>query len=304
MFDNYYVVCSNCQARNPLTNDFCNDCGEKLVKNSDSSKGVVTVFQKMDEGEKIVSSSSNLTTDNSKDADGETESNEQEQLSNETQKRFCPNCGNETVNGAKFCPICGFDLHNLNKNKHDPTDDVQTNNYQYNEDINQNSTDGKIIATIRNTNVGKIVSIVLAIFFIVVGIWLFKQHEAVTNLPNGVDTADAVLKHNAPENTDTILKTIRSDTSLASETNYIVSVYKNTRTGGYVFPVQAQETNKLHYCYVTKVDTHSMIAIDIDDSSWICKIPDGQGIQGNNPYKEDYKVNTAYYNQNIENFLY
>lgn len=110
MFDKYYVICKNCQVRNPLANDFCNNCGEKLVKNSDISNGLITIFQDTDD-ELFVGSGSSLMT--SKNDDGEKVVSNQEQVGGETKKRFCTNCGcNIDSEKINFCPLCGVKLEN------------------------------------------------------------------------------------------------------------------------------------------------------------------------------------------------
>lgn len=287
MFDNYYVVCSNCQARNPLTNDFCNNCGERLVKNSDSSKGVVTVFQKVDESDKFVGSGSNLTTDNNEEVIGETESNKQGKVSDEIQKRFCPNCGNKIVSGAKFCTVCGFKLNNDNSTQEET---IKSDTVNFNTNTNRyQQTDNNFKSLI-----------ILAILFVVAvsGYGIYKH---ATYLPKGLTDSDQIMKQGSSQLSGKLFMYVAYHQQVIDNGKYLVYIYKNSRTDRYVFPVRDSKDNSKHYCYLYRI-VGTKYLVDINNSNW-CYTLNGAGVKiiGNNPSEWEYKMDAQYYNDNIKN---
>lgn len=277
--DEYYVVCKNCFSRNPFTNNFCSSCGSKLVKKSESPYGKGELPEQKNEED----SSSEIHN----------KQIEKEQLLEDNLAKFCPNCGTKITSGAKFCATCGFDLRSLERNSN-------SNNYLNElytiENQEQDNTSNK---NKRMTYIAG--SIILAVFLIAFGI-LGAQKYAVTQLPDGVDHADSVLKHTASENTAIIDAVISNNPYLARSSNYIISVYKNDRTGRYVFPVQSKNSNKIHYCYITKIDDNHLTATDIGNAEWTCDIQKA-GVQGDNSYTKDYEYNASYYNDKIDSLV-
>lgn len=277
--DEYYVVCQSCFSRNPFTNNFCNSCGSRLVKNSERLHKKGSFLEQKDEED----SSSEIHK----------QQTEKEQSLEANLTKFCPNCGTEITSGAKFCATCGLDLRSLEKNS-------SLNNYLNESRTMGNQQQGNI--NNKNKRMTYIASsIILAVFLIILGILGVQKYE-VTQLPDGVDHADSVLKRTASGNTPTIDAVISNNPYLARSSNYIISVYKNDRTGRYVFPVQSTDSNKIHYCYITKIDDDHLTATDIDDAEWTCDIQKA-GVQGDNSYTKDYEYNAIYYNDKIDSLV-
>lgn len=292
MFDKCYVICKNCQARNPLTNDFCNECGEKLVKNSDSSNGLVTIFQDTDNDEQFVGSGSKLTPDNK---DGETADSNQKQSSDEPQKRFCHNCGKEVISIAKFCPSCGVKLNDTNTQDEDTDkNDASTSNtqsYASSTSVDSHSQTSKSLKTI----------ILFSILFIV-AVGGYSVYKHLTYLPKGLTDSDQIMEYGGQVLTDNVFAYAEYFPKLKTNGEYYIYLYKNKRTGKYVFPVKDTNDNSKHYCYLFKVGSTKHL-VDIKNVHWWGAINrPGIKITGDNPYEIEYEMNFQYYNENIKNF--
>nr|WP_241259069.1 zinc ribbon domain-containing protein [Ligilactobacillus pobuzihii] len=292
--DKYYVVCSNCQTRNPLTNEFCNNCGEKLVKNDDSSKGTVTVFQDLNDPEQLVNNSNNSGVATGNDEDTSEEINkDEEQLSVKPKKRFCPSCGSEILDGAKFCHVCGFKLNNDNftqeeTNKND-TGTSNTQNYNSSANVSSSQQYGNNFISL----------IVVAILFIVAvsGYGIYKH---VTYLPKGLTDTDAIMRHGSSKLSDMLYFYVEYHPQVINDGKYLVYIYKNTRTDRYVFPVRDSKDNSKHYCYLYGI-VGTKYVVDINNPNW-CYALNVAGIKiiGNNPSEWDYKMDAQYYAEHIK----
>lgn len=78
--------------------------------------------------------------------------------------KFCPYCGEELVDDAKFCKNCGKSLENFQNVS-------GTNNYQYNPPVVEN--DHTLAFA-----VGIIFSILIPLIGIIIGIYVYTRHDS------------------------------------------------------------------------------------------------------------------------------